>query len=120
MNGAFRGATGIGLRWSGNSESARNALLRLMTRQLYYDRRFHTWNRNRYGYGLQTTLNRRVMIDAYYMRRTTAAQVAPHVNAIGADSIFFSVTEVLRKQNAETGAHSSWRQLAEQPGHNPI
>ncbi len=58
--------------------------------ELYYDSRFHTWNRNRYGYGLQTTFNRRLMIDAYYMRQNDSRSSPPHVNAIGAGLNLFS------------------------------
>jgi hypothetical protein len=68
--------------------------------EIFYDTRHHTWNRNRFGGGVQATLKagplrkllmpkRQAILDLYYMRQNDRRSDIPHVNAIGAALGFY-------------------------------
>jgi hypothetical protein len=68
--------------------------------EIFYDTRFNTWNRNRFGVGVQQSLlrgplrklllpERQVILDLYYMRQNDSRSDIQHVNAIGAALTFY-------------------------------
>jgi hypothetical protein len=67
--------------------------------EIFYDTRYHTWNRNRYAVGVQAALRagplrkllmpkRQVILDLYYMRQNDSRSDIQHVNGIGAALAF--------------------------------
>lgn len=66
-----------------------------VTGELFYDTRYDTWNRNRYGFGAQFSIKRRekllkmllpkhdLVLDVYYLRQNDSRASTAHVNAIG-------------------------------------
>ena len=67
--------------------------------ELFYDTRFNTWNRNRWGVGVQQSLRRgpllkmllpkrQIILDIYFMRQNDSRSNSPHVNALGAALVF--------------------------------
>jgi len=68
--------------------------------EIFYDTRYDTWNRNRFGVGVQQSLRRgplrkmllperQIILDLYYMRQNDSRSDIPHVNAIGAALAFY-------------------------------
>lgn len=63
--------------------------------EIYFDTRYDTWNRNRYGFGVQFPLKERkgplkllfpkrdLVFDIYYLRQNDSRASTAHVNAIG-------------------------------------
>jgi hypothetical protein len=37
--------------------------------ELFYDRNHHSWNQNRYAFGVQLPYKKRLMVDTYYLRQ---------------------------------------------------
>ena len=68
--------------------------------EIFYDTRYQTWNRNRLGVGVQTSLRRgpirklllprrQIILDLYYMRQNDSRSEIQHVNGIGAALAFY-------------------------------
>lgn len=68
--------------------------------EVFYDRRYDVWNRNRYAVGVQTALRRgpllkrllpqrQIVLDLYLMRQNDSRSGTPHVNALGAALSFY-------------------------------
>ncbi|MEK6336323.1 MAG: DUF2490 domain-containing protein [Acidobacteriota bacterium] len=68
--------------------------------EIFYDTRYHTWNRNRWAVGVQHSLRRgplrkmllpkrQVILDLYYMRQNDSRSDIRRVNAIGAALTFY-------------------------------
>src|SRR6476660_738995 len=68
--------------------------------EIFYDTRYHTWNRNRFAVGVQQSLRRgplrkmllperQIILDLYYLRQNDSRSDIPHVNAIGAALAFY-------------------------------
>jgi Protein of unknown function (DUF2490) len=68
--------------------------------EIFYDTRYHTWNRNRLTAGVQTSLRRgpirkmllpkrQVILDLYYLRQNDSRSEIQHVNGIGAALTFY-------------------------------
>lgn len=67
--------------------------------EIFYDTRYHVWNRNRVAVGVQHSLRRgpllkmvlpkrQIILDLYLMRQNDSRSNAPHVNALGASLAF--------------------------------
>ena len=68
--------------------------------EIFYDTRYHTWNRNRFAVGVQQSLRRgplrkmllpkrQLTLDLYYMRQNDSRSDIQHVNAVGAALTFY-------------------------------
>ena len=67
--------------------------------EIFYDTRYHVWNRNRWAVGVQQSLRRgplgkmllpksQIVLDLYFMRQNDSRSSPPHVNAIGTSLAF--------------------------------
>ena len=53
------------------------------TGELFYDTRYHIWNRNEYSFGTEIPVHRHTIIEFYYIRQNTSRSSTPHLNAFG-------------------------------------
>lgn len=51
--------------------------------EVFYDTRYGRWTTNRYAFGVQFPVRRRMVLDAYYMRQNSNSSNPPHLNVIG-------------------------------------
>jgi Protein of unknown function (DUF2490) len=51
--------------------------------ELYYDRNHHSWNENRYGFGVQFPYKKRWMLDTYLLHQNCTTCSPTSVNMIG-------------------------------------
>ena len=51
--------------------------------ELFYDRNLHSWNENRYAFGVQLPYKKRLMVDLYYLRKNCTACSQDHMNVMG-------------------------------------
>jgi hypothetical protein len=51
--------------------------------EFFYDTRYDAWARRQYELGLQLPINKRVMLEPYYLRQDNTVSSPPHLNAIG-------------------------------------
>jgi hypothetical protein len=54
-----------------------------MTGELFYDTRYHKWNRNEYSFGTEVPIGRHAIIEFYYLRQNTSQSSTPHLNGFG-------------------------------------
>jgi Protein of unknown function (DUF2490) len=52
--------------------------------ELYYDRNYHSWNQNQYGFGMQFPYKRCLMLDTYLLHQNCTSRSQNSVNMIGA------------------------------------
>ena len=51
--------------------------------ELFYDGQTHSWNENRYAFGVQLPFKRRFMLDNYYQRQNCTTCSPRHLNVWG-------------------------------------
>ncbi len=51
--------------------------------ELFYDRNDHSWEENRYAFGVQLPYKKRLMVDTYYLRKNCTACSQDHLNVWG-------------------------------------
>jgi hypothetical protein len=57
--------------------------------ELFYDSETHSWNENRYAFGVQLPYKRRFMLDNYYQRQNCTTCTPMHVNVWGLTLNFY-------------------------------
>ncbi|HEY6186322.1 MAG TPA: DUF2490 domain-containing protein [Pyrinomonadaceae bacterium] len=51
--------------------------------EMFYDRSYHSWNQNRYAFGVQLPSKRRIMLDIYYLRKNCTTCNPNHTDVLG-------------------------------------
>jgi Protein of unknown function (DUF2490). len=54
-----------------------------MTGELFYDSRYHKWNRNEYSFGAEMPIRRHAIIEFYFLRQNTSQSSTPHLKGFG-------------------------------------
>jgi hypothetical protein len=57
--------------------------------ELFYDGQTHSWDENRYAFGVQFPYKRRFMLDNYYLRQNCTTCNPQHLNVLGLTLNFF-------------------------------
>jgi hypothetical protein len=57
--------------------------------ELFYDSQTHSWNENRYAFGVQLPFKRRFMLDNYYQRQNCITCTPKHLNVWGLTLNFY-------------------------------
>lgn len=58
--------------------------------EIFYDTRYDLWTPNRYGFGVEFPIDRRVILEPYYFRQHGSRSNPPNVNAFGFNvNLFF-------------------------------
>ena len=54
-----------------------------LTGELFYDSRYHKWNRNEYSFGAEMPIRRHAIIEFYFLRQNTSQSSTPHLKGFG-------------------------------------
>ena len=57
--------------------------------ELFYDSQTHSWNENRYAFGVQLPYKRLFMLDNYYQRQNCTIGTPKHLNVWGMTLNFY-------------------------------